>query len=744
MVYLKHTFSQLILIIFITFSTFVKSDFQIYKANKFESNFPVQACQGLIGKTANFFTNVTAESKIGYCKIKNQPALGTMAQCIELLDQKKNKNSRKFFLKSCKKFNLTEDQYLQAFHNATEFGFVNVTEDKSFNKTKPYYKPVLIPQKKILAAYDSVTTRWYNYNYAHWFGMSLMLYWIGIVLIASIINLIYFISPNFIKSLKGSFINRFRSYITLPALFKKTHAHHKTLINHIHILFPTRLETLIMFGWIVMAIVFCCSNYHHVSPNSIWPQKWNEMGRKIADRTGIIVIWQMPLLILFAGRNNFMQWITGFPYSRFIFFHKWIGRVVFLISIVHGVGMTYNGRGIGKYNLRFLQAYVRWGTVALVCFGLMNFQALMIFRRTNYELFLLFHIILAVFAIAGLWIHTGDQNLDQWMYCASAIWVFDRVVRISRLIIFGIHTAQVQLIANETIKVSVKRPKYWKPFPGCHAFIHFLRPTCFWQSHPFTIIDSIENENTITFYLKVKGGMTHGLYGYLQKQPDQKASIKVTIEGPYGNPIPINKFENSIFIAGGNGIPGIYYEAIDIIKHSNDLDKKTIKLYWVIRHYASLEWFYQELIKLQQYSNNNNSIEIIIYVTQPHLGLTEPITTDFTDDELEQEEEQEKKSDSDISNEKNNNYILQVKKQLNNIEFREDKPNFYEIVSEEIKETNGPLGIATCAHGSMVDDIRKSIVDHLNDSPYRIELFEQMQTGNLSGLLAALKKIHIR
>ncbi|KAI5949920.1 hypothetical protein KGF54_005398 [Candida jiufengensis] len=697
-------------------------DFKIYHAD----DFPVQACQGLIGKTANFFKNATAEAKTGYCKIKNQPALGTMVQCIEVLNKERNSNSRKLFLKSCKKSNLTEALYMEALQNATSFGFVNVTTDKSFNKTKPYYKPVLIKEKKIIAAYDSTATRWYGYNYGHWFGMSLMLYWIGIVLIAGFINLTYFIAPNFVKSLKGKIINGFRSYITLPALFNKTHAHHKTITKHVHIMFPTRIETLIMLGWFIMALTFCCTNYVHVSPNSIWPQVWNEMGRKIADRTGLIVIWQMPILILFAGRNNFMQWITGFSYARFIYFHKWIARIVFCISIAHAVGMTFNGRGIGKYDLRFAQAYVRWGTVALVCFGLMNFQALMIFRRTNYELFLLFHILLAVFAVAGLWIHVGDQELDQWMYCAVAIWVFDRVVRISKLIVFGIKTAQVQLIANETIKVSVKRPSYWKPFPGCHAFIHFLRPTCFWQSHPFTIVDSIESENTITFYLKVKGGMTHGLYSYLSKQPDQKASIKVSIEGPYGNPISLNRFENNLFIAGGNGIPGIYYEAIDIVRKLGE--KRRIKLYWVIRHYASLEWFYQELLNLQQYSNK---MDIIMYITQPHLGLTEPITTDFTDDEIEQEEEEQEeeeknKSDSDFSEE--NYHIAKLKKQLNFIEFKDGKPDFYTIVGEEIKETDGPLGIASCAHGSMVDDVRKSVVDHLNDSPYRIELFEQMQS----------------
>ena len=112
-------------------------------------------------------------------------------------------------------------------------------------------------------------------------------------------------------------------------------------------------------------------------------------------------MWLMPPLVLFAGRNNFMQWVSGWPYARFVYIHKWISRVVFMMSIAHGVGMTYNGKGIGKYYTRNAKPYVRWGYVALVAMSIMVFQGFSYFRRTNYEVFVGVHIILAVFAIAG-------------------------------------------------------------------------------------------------------------------------------------------------------------------------------------------------------------------------------------------------------------------------------------------------------------------------------------------------------
>ena len=60
--------------------------------------------------------------------------------------------------------------------------------------------------------------------------------------------------------------------------------------------------------------------------------------------------------------------------------------------------------------------------------------------------------------------------------------------------------------------------------------------------------------------------------------------------------------------------------------------------------------------------------------------------------------------------------------------FNSLKPNLIsKIVGEEIKQLTGPIAFASCAHGNMVDDVRKSVVDNLSNSNHRVELFEQMQ-----------------
>jgi predicted ferric reductase len=682
-----------------------------------------EGCSGILAKNALFFTK---KDKVGYCNVKNQPALGTMAHCIRMLPHHQE-DAEQDFIESCAKYHLTQEDFDHAYDNATQYLVLNPKKnDPNFNISKVYDKPVLLTQAQVDAGYYSNTDRWINYNFAFFYGVALMCYWFMLMLLSGAVQLVYFLFPGFIKKFTGPKINFIRRFISLPALVKKSHAHHKNWTNWIVWVLPTRWETIMVAVWVILAIFFNCIGFHHIQDNYIWPVQSQEIGRKIADRSGIMVMFLIPQLILFAGRNNFMQWLSGWHYSRFIYVHKWMARISVILLIVHSIGMTYNAGGFhgAKYLRRNTENYVRWGYVAMVAGAIMCFQGLFSIKRLNYEFFLIVHQLMAVFFIVGGWIHCEDQGYEQWFYAATAIWCFDRFVRLVRLGTFGIRSAQVQLIANETLKVTVSRPRYWKPFPGCHAFIHFIRPTCFWQSHPFTIVDHVEDDNThtITFYLKVKGGVTHGLYKYLSTQPGNKATIKVTIEGPYGSRLPLDRYDTTVFLSGGNGIPGLYYQARDIVK--NNSNKTRVKFYWVIRHYRSIEWFYEELLKFE-----NTSVEPIIYVTQPHVGLTAPIApqTSSSSDEREEKLDVSNNTKADVYDTESEAYIANLKKKLSFVDFREGRPNMNQVVAEEIAESNGSIAFTTCAHGTMVDDARKAVVDNLDSTSNRVELFEQIQ-----------------
>ena len=92
--------------------------------------------------------------------------------------------------------------------------------------------------------------------------------------------------------------------------------------------------------------------------------------------------------------------------------------------------------------------------------------------------------------------------------------------------------------------------------PRRTCFYSFLDTKYFWQSHPFTFIE--EELGSIIFFCKVKDGITRSLYNRLLSSPGKSTKVRVTVEGPYGEPTPARYADSAVFLAGGNGIPGIY------------------------------------------------------------------------------------------------------------------------------------------------------------------------------------------
>ncbi|KAF6071578.1 FAD-binding domain family protein [Candida albicans] len=297
--------------------------------------------------------------------------------------------------------------------------------------------------------------------------------------------------PSLTNYLSGSISNLFRKHLFLPATFRKKKAQEFSIgvYGFFDGLIPTRLETIIVVIFVVLTGLFSALHIHHVKDNPQYATKNAELGHLIADRTGILGTFLIPLLILFGGRNNFLQWLTGWDFATFII-------------------------------------------------------------RKCYEVFFLIHIVLVVFFVVGGYYHLESQGYGDFMWAAIAVWAFDRVVRLGRIFFFGARKATVSIKGDDTLKIEVPKPKYWKSVAGGHAFIHFLKPTLFLQSHPFTFTTT-ESNDKIVLYAKIKNGITSNIAKYLSPLPGNTATIRVLVEGPYGEPSSAGRnCKNVVFVAG--------------------------------------------------------------------------------------------------------------------------------------------------------------------------------------------------
>ena len=271
--------------------------------------------------------------------------------------------------------------------------------------------------------------------------------------------------------LNGPVSNWLRKHILLPATIGRKKCQNYKYYRFAEFYMPSRFESVILTGFTIVCIITLSINTYFAQGDEVIFSNYYARLRYVANRTGTCSTMMLPLVILFAGRNNILQFLTRWNYSVFITFHRHIARMMFAFVIIHAVCFTI---ALGPaYTPVMKLPFMIWGTAATVLAALMLFQGMLYLRRRFYEVFVLTHIIMGVFYVIGTWEHVVDLGYMWYVYASVAFWAFDRLIRIIRLLHFGFPEATVNLMSDETLKITIPRPGDWKPAPGGHVFIHF-------------------------------------------------------------------------------------------------------------------------------------------------------------------------------------------------------------------------------------------------------------------------------
>lgn len=254
-------------------------------------------------------------------------------------------------------------------------------------------------------------------------------------------------------------------------------------------------------GWyigfmIVFTTVFAYVETHVQYPNTWWDTATEQAQVIIGNRAGCISLALMPVTILFAGRNNFLLWITGWSHSTYLLMHRWVARLCVLHAVLHSLiwlaVYVTQGRDVEKEQK---ELYWIWGAVATVA-GVVILLASQA-RRYYYEIFLITHILLVVFFIAGVWYHLEYLykrywGYEAWIYACAAVWFFDRLLRVWRTVKNGAKDAHIIEIGQEIVRIDIPAIR-WSTAPGQHAYIFLpaLRKWAPWENHPFSVIPTV-------------------------------------------------------------------------------------------------------------------------------------------------------------------------------------------------------------------------------------------------------------
>lgn len=653
-----------------------------------------------------------------------EPVTGTIINCManELGFESKSFNKSMKRLKSlCSDYgkrNYTIDQLYDVYHNATEYMLDLDTVTTNLSTTK-FYQPINITHDMIQSSVIYYRNLYFNFDKGSTLAGIMYFYFVFVFILFGTSNLLKRLGYH--RKLNNKLLNWYRANISTPALFNGKHTEAPTFFKILSTLVPTRVESIVIFCFTCLNILLTTVHYNFESsekPKSV------QLMQCLADRTGLLAFGLIPLLIIFAGRNNILTSLTGIPYSTFIVYHKLVARFMWIHALIHSCAWTAYGIHINYLAGYAERTYWRWGIVATTLGGLILFQAFHVFRNMAYETFLVIHIILTVLFVVACWWHCYTIGYLEWIYVSWAVWIFDRVLRVIRMCVFGFRKAQIELIADDTFKVSVKHNKWFAPFPGSFAYVYFITPTMFWQSHPFTIIDSALNKDETTIYIKTKSGVTKRINKELSKHPGSKKTIRISVEGPYGHRAPMEKYDTAMLLAGGNGIPGPYYHAIDLAKRQSSA-KQQIKLLWVIRNPESLKWFYEEL-KVLAHTN----VQTDIYITAPQTKEEIGIAVEKKDESSCDGEKKDTSSDEEVShfNTTSANIDSIVASLGHHITFHHGRPDLNELILNEFTDERAPsVGVMSCGPPRMVDTVRTLVGNHLQKSKGRVDLFEELQ-----------------
>lgn len=442
--------------------------------------------------------------------------------------------------------------------------------------------------------------------------------------------------------------SKFNAWLVDPPLFG---SRHKTPIAGLFHL-PTRGQSFLIFYIVAINIIMTFAGIASKQPNEYWPSvsgREGEIIRYLADRTGILCLANLPLLILYAGRNNVLLLLTNWSHGTFLLLHRWVAWMLTIQASIHATLYTTQYVAGGYFAEESKAPYWIWGTVAVLCMCILLFSSIYPIRQRVYEVFLAWHQIMAIFALVGAYWHImklfgRDDGYINWLYTAIAVWGFERTMRLLRLARNGIKTARVTIIDDDYLRVDIENTS-----GGGHAYLYFPTLTWrVWENHPFSVASAVlspsdeiqqikaspnkdieklgslassssdsdsDNERRhhspskvgLTFLLRTKLGTTAKL--------GKHTTLPVLVENGYGLHGDLSEYSRLVCIAGGVGVTACvpYLRA-----HAGER-----KLFWGARSQGVVDAMAANLSGIEQHVFVGKRMDIVEVLSKELSGSVE-------------------------------------------------------------------------------------------------------------------------
>lgn len=419
---------------------------------------------------------------------------------------------------------------------------------------------------------------------------------------------------------------------------------------------PSRIHTVILVLYAMTNIIYCLI--------LDWknPQK-GALYAELRGRSGILATVNLIPLVILATRNNIAIRILKVSFDTFNLFHRWLGRLVAILSLIHFFAWLAAYK-LAKGNQATMHIFdnapfLYYGLMGLIAIVILPLHSLSPIRHAFYETFLHLHQSLAFLAFLGIYVHLDVMHLPAYpailvaclLWNAERIWRYGRLIRLNYSRRGGMTMAFVEALPGEACRVTFQLPRRITIRPGSHVYA-YLPSISGHMSHPFSAAwtnveceppveghdilpprpstpDSLERQSamntlketptSVSLVMVARTGMTRQLYDKARAAPNGQLQIRGFLEGPYAGHDSLVSYGTVVMFAGGGGITHHLIQIRHLLAgaRAQTVATRKIVLVWSIRDVECMEWVKPWMNEILHMEGRREVLMIKVHVSKP-------------------------------------------------------------------------------------------------------------------------------
>ena len=296
---------------------------------------------------------------------------------------------------------------------------------------------------------------------------------------------------------------------------------------------------------------------------------------RIGYRNAWVTVTQVPLLYLLASKTNIIGLIAGTSYERLNWLHRWVARTMFVTATVHGFHFWREWviADFLEEQLELMPITIRYGLAGWGILLWMVVTSFKPFRSMAYEVFVIQHILAAVFFLWVVYVHIPSYARYNIWFAIAAL-CFDRAIRLGMLVWQNCkfnpnksrcaggqrvgHRVQLSAVGESMTVLTIKDVHFtWRAGQHLYLWLPRIGPL---ETHPYTIATPHRMPDTCTcnsiqLVIRSHSGFSRRLNRFARntESSEKKQTVTAFVVGPYGRPPRWDVFETLVLISASTG-----------------------------------------------------------------------------------------------------------------------------------------------------------------------------------------------